>query len=184
MNWTHPSLGNFTLNQRTKFSLAAAVMSTSLCSPLAFANLYAGAAFTYAGAEYQHSEKTASVDASPLMLQAQLGYFFNDYFAVEGRYGTSIQRSNGLNVDSLASALLKGNVPVTNQLSMYGLLGYSSVTIDQQSVGSSTQGGASFGLGMHYALSSDTAVTFEFLNNLNSDEARLNGLSLGFQYRF
>jgi len=151
---------------------------------MAFADLYAGAAFTYAGAEYQHSSNTSSVDASPLMLQAQVGYFFNDYFAVEGRYGTSIQRSGSLNIDGLASALLKGNVPVTDQLSMYGLLGYSSVTIDQQNVGSSTQGGTSFGIGMHYALSSDTAMTFEFLNNLSSDEARLNGLTLGFQYRF
>jgi hypothetical protein len=177
-------LGNITLNKRTKLTLVAALLGSSLCAHSAFANLYAGAAFTYAGAEYQHSEQTSSADASPLMIQAQLGYFFNDYFAVEGRYGTSIQRSGGLNVDSLASALLKGNVPVTDQLSMYGLLGYSSVTIDQQNVGSGTHGGASFGLGMHYALSSDTALTFEFLNNLNSDNARLNGLTLGFQYRF
>ncbi|WP_418641886.1 porin family protein [Vibrio chaetopteri] len=172
------------MNKRTKLSLVAALLSSSFCTHSAFANLYAGAAFTYAGAEYQHSEQTASADASPLMIQAQLGYFFNDYFAVEGRYGTSIQRSGGLNVDNLASALLKGNVPVTDQLSMYGLLGYSSVTIDQQNVGSGTHGGTSFGLGMHYALSSDTALTFEFLNNLNSDNARLNGLTLGFQYRF
>ncbi|MFM2667052.1 porin family protein [Vibrio mediterranei] len=170
--------------QRTKLTIATAILGSVLCSQSAFADLYAGAAVTYAGAEYQHTPSSGTADASPLLVQAQLGYFFTDYFAVEGRYGTSIQRSGGLNVDHTASALLKGNVPVTDQLSMYGLLGYSSVTIDQQNVGSGSDSGMSFGLGMHYALSSYTAVTFEFLNNLNSDKARLNGLSLGFQYRF
>ncbi|MDO6686253.1 MULTISPECIES: outer membrane beta-barrel protein [unclassified Agarivorans] len=152
-------------------------------STSAQANTYAGAIFSYTSAEYT-AEGSSSQEGKPWVLQAQVGHYFNDYLAVEGRYGVSTGRSGGISIDGLASLLVKGNIPLTEQIAMYGLLGGSSAKLDQQNVGSSTESGMSFGLGGHYALSKSSAITLEYLSSLNSDNAKIGGVNMAFQYRF
>ncbi len=171
-----------------------------LSSFAASADFYAGALISYADAEYRAPTSSTSLgsvellnppapsykvsDASPLLIQAQAGYFFNDYLALEARYGTSMQRDGGLNVDQLASAYVKMNVPITDRFAMYGLTGYSSVEINQQQNGSIKEQGFSFGVGMHFALSRHNAVVFEFVDSASEENLRLNAFTLGFQHRF
>ncbi|OEE81967.1 hypothetical protein A1OQ_20435 [Enterovibrio norvegicus FF-162] len=173
---------------RVIFSNVAATMLAVFTAPQAVADLYAGAMVSYANVESRPSSDAAIQEATPILLQAQAGYFFNDYLALEGRYGTSLQRTDGMAVNSVASAYVKGNIPVTNQIAMYALAGYVATDIDNAMSGSVSESGASFGLGMHYALSSETAVTFEFINvpssGSNNDNVGLSALNLGFQYRF
>jgi len=163
---------------------ALSAISLSLCSFAASADFYAGALVSYANAEYQHSSTSPAAEGNPFLLQAQAGYFFNDYLALEARYGTSVQRASGLSVDSLASGFVKLNMPVSGRFALYGLAGYSSAQIDQQSVGSNRDQGFSFGLGMHYALDKHNAVVFEFVDSTSEDQVRLNAMTLGFQHRF
>ncbi len=162
---------------------ALSAISLGLYSFSASADFYAGALVSYSNAEFHHSSSTVA-EGNPFLLQAQAGYFFNDYLAFEARYGTSVQRDSGLAVDSLASGFLKLNMPVSERIALYGLAGYSSVQIDQQNVGSNKDQGFSFGLGMHYALDKHNAVVFEFVDSTSEDQVRLNALTLGFQHRF
>ncbi|MDF4861805.1 outer membrane beta-barrel protein, partial [Vibrio parahaemolyticus] len=106
------------------------------------------------------------------------------YIGLEGRYGTSVQRDSGLAVDSALSGFVKLNMPVSERVALYGLAGYSSVQLDLQNVGSHKEQGFSFGLGMHYALNNQSAVIFEFVDNVSEDQVRLNSITLGFQHRF
>ncbi len=164
---------------------ALSAISLGLCSFSSSADFYAGALVSYSNAEFHHSSSTVTVtEGNPFLIQAQAGYFFNDYLALEARYGTSVQRDSGLAVDSLASGFIKLNMPVSERIALYGLAGYSSVQIDQQNVGSNKDQGFSFGLGMHYALDKQNAVVFEFVDSTSEEQARLNALTLGFQHRF
>lgn len=155
-----------------------------LSSSLASANYYAGALLAYTASEYSHSSLNSSSEANPLLLQSQLGYYFNDYVALEGRYGVSAGRSGDISIDRLGSLLVKGNLPVTEQIAIYALAGVSSAKLDQQDVGSSSESGSSFGLGLHYAFSNRSAITLEYLSSLSTDSAKIGGVSTAFQYRF
>ncbi len=161
---------------------ALSAISLSLCSFTVSADFYAGALVSYSNAEYHHSSSVT--EGNPFLLQAQVGYFFNDYLGLEARYGTSVQRESGLAVDSLASGFVKLNMPVSERIALYGLAGYSSAQIDQQSTGSDKDQGFSFGLGMHYALDKSNAVVLEFVDSTSGEQVRLNAITLGFQHRF
>lgn len=174
---------NYVINKRPWLGALSAI-SLGLCSFSASANFYAGALLSYSNAEYRHSSSSSVAEGSPFLLQAQAGYFFNDYLALEARYGTSLERDSGLAVDSIANGFAKFNIPVSQRVALYGLAGYSSVQIDQQNVGSGKDQGFSFGMGAHYALDKQSAVVFEFIDSLAEYKVRLNGISLGFQHRF
>ncbi|EOD81605.1 hypothetical protein D515_02575 [Grimontia indica] len=162
----------------------ASLLVATLTAPQAAADFYAGAMAGYSNVEHTSASNNTLSEASPILLQAQAGYFFNDYLAVEGRFGTSLKRTDGIAVNSLASGYVKGNIPVTNQIAMYALAGYVAADIDHHGTGSVSDSGFSFGLGAHYALSSETAVTLEFVNAPISDNLGVSALNLGFQYRF
>ncbi len=168
-----------------KKTLCLVVVSVSFfCSSMANASYYGGAILSYSSAEYTASAGAENADGNPFVLQAQVGRFFNDYIALEGRYGLSTGRSDGISIDSLASILVRANLPVSEQTAMYALVGASSAKLNQQNVGSSTESGTSFGLGVHYAFDSSRAMTIEYLSSLNKDKTKVAGLSLAFQYRF
>jgi hypothetical protein len=169
------------INKRPWLGLLSAV-GLGVCSFSASADFYAGALVSYSNAEFSYASSVT--EGSPFLLQAQAGYFFNEYIALEASYGNSVQRASGLAVDSLASGFVKLNMPVSERFALYGLAGYSSVQIDQQSVGSDKEQGFSFGLGMHYALDKHNAVVFEFVDSSSEDQVRLNAITLGFQHRF
>ncbi len=155
--------------------------SIAFASSVAQASNYAGASIAYTNTEYSSQ---GSKEGNPWLIQAQFGHYFNDYFALEARYGVSIGRSGGISVDSLASLLAKGNVPISERVAVYGLLGGSAAKLDQQDAADSTEAGVSFGIGMHYALGKNSAVTFEYLSSLNLSKAKIGGLGLAYQYRF
>ncbi|EJF7264693.1 outer membrane beta-barrel protein [Vibrio parahaemolyticus] len=159
-------------------------LGLSLSSFSASADFYAGALVSYSNAELKSSLSESVNEGSPFLLSAQIGYFFNDYIGLEGRYGTSIQRQSGLAIDGAASGFIKMNMPVSERIALYGLAGYSSVKVDLQNVDSDKAQGFSFGLGMHYALSNQNAIVFEFVDNVSEEPVRLNTITLGFQHRF
>ncbi|NNN45433.1 MULTISPECIES: outer membrane beta-barrel protein [Vibrio] len=163
-----------------KACLTLGLISAGLFSFSAHAELYSGLSLAYSDAEYRASTWQ---DASPLLAQVQLGYFFSDYLALEGRYSTSVKREEGLSINGLSSVLFKANMPTTDRLAMYAVAGYSYVRADYQHQ-TNNDSGASFGVGFHYALSGKTAVTGEFINYLAGDDVRLTALQLGMQFKF
>lgn len=164
-----------------KACLMLGLISSGLLPSLsATADPYSGLSLAYSDSEYRSS---AWQEASPLLAQVQLGYFFSDYLALEGRYATSVKREDGLSINGLSSVLFKANMPTSERLAIYMLAGYSHIRADYNHQ-TNNDSGATFGVGMHYALSSQAAVTAEFVNYLNGDDVRLNMLQLGMQFRF
>ncbi|WP_418381144.1 porin family protein [Vibrio scophthalmi] len=178
--------GNLYVKNKQHCLSVLGALSIGLCALPASANFYAGALASYSNAEFKSSSvANANVsEGSPILLQAQAGYFFNDYLGLEARYGTSVQRDSGLAVDSLASAYVKVNMPVSSRVAIYGLAGYTSVEMNQTNFASEKEQGFSFGLGMHYALDTKNAVVFEFVDSGSEDNIRLNTMTIGFQHRF
>lgn len=163
------------------FFIGAFCLTLNLVAFSAQADGYAGVSAAYSDSEYQAS--TGWLDSSPALAQIQFGYFFSDYVAIEGRYATSVNRSDGLAIDGLASALVKANMPVTDRLALYALAGYSYARADYQHQ-TTNDSGATFGVGLHYALSGKTAITGEFVNYLAGDDLRLTALQFGVQFKF
>lgn len=163
-----------------KACLTLGLIGSSLLPISVNADPYTGLSLAYSDSEYRAS---GWEEASPLLAQVQVGYFFSDYLALEGRYATSAKRDDGLAIDSLSSVLLKANMPTSDRLAIYMLAGYSHIRADYNHQ-TNNDSGATFGVGMHYALSSQAAVTAEFINYLNGDDVRLNTLQLGMQFRF
>jgi len=57
------------------------------------------------------------------------GYNFNAYFAAEGRYTTSFTHEDSVEMNGW-SIFVKPQYPVTDDFSVYGLLGYGGVILD------------------------------------------------------
>ncbi|MCG3727038.1 porin family protein [Vibrio cincinnatiensis] len=160
--------------------LLLGLIGSGLLPLSAMADSYTGLSLAYSDSEYRSSTWQ---EASPLLAQVQLGYFFSDYFALEGRYATSVKREGGLSINGLSSVLFKANIPTSDRLAIYAVAGYSHVRADYHHQ-TNNDSGISFGVGMHYALSRQSAITAEFVNYLNGDEVHLNTLQLGMQFRF
>lgn len=60
------------------------------------------------------------------------GYNFNEYIAVEGRYNTSFTHDEQVEMDGW-SLFVKPQYPVTEDFSVYALLGYGGVNLDGKS---------------------------------------------------
>jgi len=160
------------------------VLTGVLSSFSSFADVYTGVSLGYSDTEIQQTSSASWQDASPIFIQGQIGYFFSDYIGAEVRYGTSVERESDVSVDTLASVFMKGNIPVTDQMALYALAGYSDVSTNISNGGDITDNGISLGIGLHYAFNAHQAATVEFIKYTDRDNVRLNGLQIGFQYRF
>ena len=172
---------NSVIQVTKKTLIGASCLTLSLSVFSVQADGYAGLSVTYGDSEHQASMKW--LESTPTLAQIQFGYFFSDYVAIEGRYATSIKRSDDFAIDGLASVLAKGNMPITDRIALYALAGYSYVRTDFQHQANHDHG-ATFGIGLHYALSGKMAITGEFVNYLAGDDVRLTALQLGVQFRF
>lgn len=159
--------------------------------PAAYADFYLGGQLNYGSvktsAEQDDGTGTGTVvthdfDGSVASALGQLGFFFNDFSAVEMRMGSGVSKSNGIEVDSLIGGYGKFNFPITKQVAFYGLAGYSKVKLD---IGNKpTESGFSAGLGFHYAFDRYWAMTGEYMSYVRSSSATVDGFALGLQYKF
>lgn len=160
------------------------MICVSMCSIPVNASVYSGALVGYTESEYYCTDDDCVKEGSPIALQVQAGYLFNDYIGLEARYGTSVKRDDGLFLDSISSGFVKLNIPVSDRTAMYGLVGYSHVQLDHKKLGEASNSDASFGMGVHYALDRQRAVVLEFVNNVSDDAVRLSTFNIGFQFLF
>jgi len=91
------------------------------------------------------------------------GYNINRYFAVEGRYTTTFQDSDAVEMDSL-SIFAKPQYPVSENVSLYALLGYGAVNMD--AVKGSTvdvdDSGFQWGLGLNWEVANNTGIFVDY----------------------
>ena len=171
------------MNRTLKFAALALGLSGMAA---AHAQLYVGASV---------SRFDVSVDGlsntKPSAVTLKLGEQMSPNLAFEARLGKGLSSDsvNGLDlkVNTYYGIYGKGILPVTNDFSAYGLLGYSrgKVTVGPNSA---TDGGLSYGLGAEYMLTKNASVGLEwarlFRGSVGGADYRVNGLSLGVGYKF
>jgi len=109
----------------------------------------------------------------------QVGYKFNNYVAVEARgwYGVSDLTQTRSNLETelpgtynAMGVYLKPMYPVTNDLDIYALVGYSSTTLEMDNGGIWDTDGLSYGGGVSYSITESLSVFVDYVMMATADE--------------
>jgi len=121
------------------------------------------------------------------------GYDINSYVAVEARYTTAITSDDKAKMSGI-SIFLKPQYEVSDELALYGLLGYGKVKIDSKNHSNVdvSKGGFQWGLGLSYDITPEISTFVEYASLahnmdgtfLTDDSASVDALSIGLTYRF
>ena len=134
-------------------------------------------------------------NAKPSAISLKLGSQSHPNFAVEARLGAGLSDDsiNGgdLKLNNYYGLYAKGILPVTNEFAAYALGGYTrgKVTLSTPTGSASdTDGDLSYGLGVDFSLSKNTALNLEwarlFKGSVSSRDYKVDALSFGVNYRF
>lgn len=127
------------------------------------------------------------------------GYNFNEYIGVEGRYTMSV---GDLTLDDGQESDVDGDMsnlgiyakvmyPVMEQFSVYGLLGYGQVTVDDGEEFS--ESGFQWGIGAEYAVTENIGLFVDYANLYNDtgfdgqlagSDVMVDAISVGATYKF
>jgi predicted porin len=159
------------------------------------------------------------VDYNAIMFQT--GYQFNKYIAIEGRYWVSIgnkdykwseewTKANGSHDSSSGSEndgdsltawgiYIKPMYPVTNVFTLYGLLGYGNITLNDDYDGDwLDENSFQWGVGTSYKFTEHFSFFVDYVNlyndtsennipqnnTLNKDDIDIYTINIGFSYNF
>ena len=152
-------------------------------------------------ASVNDDDTSEEFEATTLMLQA--GYQYNDYIALEGRYtfgldmdyspGNTNSSSGDYDGDFSSWGLyVKPMYPIGN-FSLYALLGYGGVMLDNLAGGDAYESAFQWGLGASYAMSDNYSVFVDYVSLYDDTgfdyRARLDDIdsdtwTFGVSYRF
>ncbi len=96
------------------------------------------------------------------------GYNVNEYMAVEGRYTTTFTDEDAVEMDGW-SLFVKPQYPVSEDFSVYALLGYGGVTLDEVN-GSGVdvdETGFQWGVGLNYLATENISVFIDYTSLAN-----------------
>jgi len=117
-------------------------------------------------------------------LMAKAGYDFNEYVGVEVRGLKTNWDYEGAKIEHIG-AFLKPQYPITEDINLYGLLGYAKTQVEKRYV--LDENGLAFGAGIDYDFgSADAFSIFADYERLlqKSNMPDLDALSLGLAYKF
>ena len=137
-------------------------------------------------------------------VMAQVGYKYNEYIGIEGRYWYGVsdltQTQSGVDVDKTGTYMamgiyLKPSYPIMDGLDIYGLLGYSAVTLDMDDGSKWDTDGISFGVGASYDITEDISLFADYLVVAYTDafdtetvpgtaDINVNTINVGVSYKF
>ena len=157
--------------------------------------IYAGISYSYMShdIDYMGAGTRAEMDFNGVMLE--LGYQFNKYVAVEGRYSTTI----GDDIDSLASSseasayglFVRPMLPLSRRATVYGLIGYSQTDTSNTLNGTGidfNKGGFSWGGGFSLDMDEEWTLFAEYIrwydDGVNEYDHVVDGFGVGISYRF
>jgi len=123
--------------------------------------------YFYAGLGYSYmdmNDDTLDTDITGNSVTFSAGYKFHQYFAIEGRYSLSV---DDLDVEGIDRSWDMSNVALYlkpqysfNQVTVYGLLGYGEVTLDNGT--SYSEDGFQWGLGASFAATENIEVYVDY----------------------
>ena len=133
-------------------------------------------------------------------ITAKAGYHFSEYLAVEFRGSKGLRDGDQLGLDYSYGLYLKPQYSVTEEVNIYGLLGYAKtkISFDNEvafngiSNHYTTQSGFSFGLGFDYRLNENWSLFVDVMRLIDKSTTKpegkyainVNALTFGFVYHF
>jgi hypothetical protein len=169
------SFSEVRMSQKTFCFVAALLISALVASVgLAGGDYPAGGSAYIGGSIGNFSYRTGDQEKlSPKIGVVRVGVQLSPYFAIEGRYGTGLSTEfttllggYDLQIDSLYGAYLKGNIPLSSSASLYGLAGYSALSLRRDFRGVSnervTDDSASFAGGLDVNLRRNLRLNMEW----------------------
>ena len=135
--------------------------------------------------------------ANPTMLVLRGGSLINKNFSLEGRFGFGLTEgevtSSGIpitiEVNNMMGIYALGHLPMNNDLSIYGVLGYTSGELTAAAPGTGititdSDSGMSFGIGADLAISKTMAINVEYMSYIEEETYDFSALAVGFTGRF
>ena len=177
-----------------KKTLLATALLTGMMSSAAFAdtNFYIGAGVGQAEVDFQEIAGTSVQDDSDTSWKIYGGYNFNQHFAVELAYTdlgesdvTILGQDTDIDADVLSIALV-GKYPVSEQIDVFGKLGYADIDADADVAGvgstSVSESDVLYGLGVDYAVTEQVDIRLEWERMDFEDE--VDNVTLGVSFNF
>jgi opacity protein-like surface antigen len=123
---------------------------------------------------------------SPSAIVFRAGLPLNSFLAIEGRVGTGLSSDqadgHSVGLGTYWGAYAKGALGLTPRLSVYGVAGLASVSLNRNFAGDTTNTGLSVGVGGDYQLSQALALNFEWTYLPSPSQADSNLFSFGVNY--
>ncbi len=159
---------------------------------------------TLSGGAPQVNDDYTDEEISATILTIGAGYIYNEYLSIEARYTASFDTSyDAGNVSPAptpysgditnAAIYLKPTYDITEDIGIYALAGYGSLSLNDLSGADATEEGFQWGAGVSYAITENISLFAEYLNLYDDTGfdyvARLDGItveaiSIGVSYRF
>lgn len=156
---------------------------------------HVGLGYSYMNMNVENPE----VDLTAHSVLFKGGYNFNEYFGVEGRYTMSVgdmTLDNGKETDvdgdmSNLGIYAKVMYPLVEQFTVYGLLGYGKVTVDDGA--ELSESGFQWGIGAEYAVTENIGLFVDYANLYNDTgfdgeftgrDVMVDAISVGATYKF
>jgi len=155
---------------------------------------YIGLAYSHLSHDIDHESSTIQNELDFPALMLDVGYKFNPYIAIVGRYNITFDDTDMddqvHNADmSVLSFFVKPMYPLAPEMDIYALLGYSLTDASYANNKLSLDEGAfSWGAGASYDMTEDISVFVEYTqfynDTLNGFDHVVDSFNLGLNYKF
>ncbi|ACV26180.1 porin family protein [Kangiella koreensis] len=136
----------------------------------------------------QQGLDTGFFDADMMTLDGKVGTYFNENFSGELRLGLGVQDDTvfgtDVDIDNYYGAYVRFGAPVTDGFYPYAIAGYTNTKVGYSGGGSESESDFSYGLGADMAITNDVDFTVEYMRYLDKDAGELDGIGVGFKFKF
>lgn len=147
----------------------------------------------YMSTEFTDSVNRIGLSAKPNAVRGLVGYEIGPMLAFEGMLafgaGSETLRVAGMNsglglkIDNMVGAFVKPKMPVGDVFELFGRAGYVStkLTLDGDS---DREGSLAYGVGGSFKMTPALSLNVDYMIYHKKDDARIDGYSVGLNYRF
>jgi len=156
--------------------------------------LYIGAAYSHMSHDIDFLGSTINAEHDYTSLMLSLGYKFNPYIALEGRYNFSLGDNDNDDLTqnseiSVLSLFVKPTYPLAPEMDIYALLGYSMVESDNDADATSVDESAfAWGVGTAYMLTEEFSIFIDYTQYYNDTSRNfdhvIDSFNAGVHYTF
>lgn len=147
----------------------------------------------YLSAEYTDSVNRIGLSAKPNAVRGLVGYEIGPMLAFEGMLafgaGSETLRIAGLNsglglkIDNMVGAFVKPKLPVGDVFELFGRAGYVNTKLSLDG-DSDREGSLAYGVGGSFKMTPSLSLNVDYMIYHKKDDAKIDGYSLGVNYRF